>query len=165
MSIRQDVFIKEVFPGGDVDYSPPHWRDMLDKHNARKGKVEHDAENIKDSLIKEDEVGIKHPILGTSIKLSDDGCIDIFAGEHLGIRLDPNTESANIFADNINFFGKNVNFRTKPRGFVWNGHSFNPDMYAKEEAVKPMIKSDSRVQYSEGMLDILVGLGLPVDKE
>lgn len=183
MSEQTNPFIKEFYPDGDVDYNPPRWRKELDEYKARHGKVEHDSENTKDSIIKEDEIALKHPITGATVKVCDDGCIDIFAGERLGIRLDPSTNTANIFGDNINFFGKNVNFRTKPNGLIWNGYSFNPALYyedekennlqlqgikmhdgqAREVAVSPMIRATQKAQYSEGMMSILAELGLPVD--
>lgn len=183
MSETKNPFIKKVYPDGDFEYSPPEWRSALDEYKARNGKIEHDTENTKDYVIKEDEIALKHPINGATVKLSDDGCVDLFAGEQLGIRLDPNTNSALIFADNIHFFGNNVNFRTKPNGFIWNGYSFNPSLYyednnesglalkgtknyngtQKDVNISPMLKNSNVVQYSEGMINILTELGLPVE--
>jgi hypothetical protein len=184
MSEYQNPFVKEVYADGDMDYSPSEWRSQIDEHNARSGKIEHSSENIKDHLIKEDEIALKHPQTGATVKLCDDGCIDIFAGEQLGLRLDPSNKSALIFADNIHFFGKTVNFRTKPDGFMWNGSTFNPELYyeddkekelsfkgtkkydgvEKEVSIKPMIKNTNTTQYSEGMLSILSELGLPTEE-
>lgn len=164
MPEEANPFIREVYPDGDMDYRPPRWKEKLDKYKVRRDRVEHSSENSKDYIIKEDEIALKHPHTGAIVKLCDDGCIDLFAGEQLGIRLDPNTETANIFADNINFFGKNVNFRTNPHGLTWNGYAFNPALHEEEEqAVPVMVKSEGKMQYSEGIIEILAELGLPVN--
>lgn len=176
-------FVQKIYADGDFDYNPPEWRQNLDEYNARNGQFQHESEHAKDYVIKDDEIALKHPVNGAMVKVTDDGCVDLFAGDQLGIRLDPNTNSALIFADNIHFFGKTVNFRTQPNGLVWNGYNFNPSLYyedsiesslkfkgtknysgvQKDVSVSPMLKNSNVTQYSEGMLSILTELGLPVD--
>lgn len=181
MAEVENPFVSKVYGDGDFDYTPPKWRQTMDEYNTRNGRFEHESQHAEDYLIKEDEVALKHPVNGATIKVTDDGCIDLFAGEEIGIRLDPNTNSALIFADNIHFFGSTVNFRTKPDGFLWNGYSFNPALYYEDDkenglkfkgtksysgvqqdvSVSPMVKNNNVIQYSDGMISILNELGLP----
>lgn len=181
MPENENPFVQTVYGDGDFDYNPPEWRKALDDYNARSGQIEHGSEHVNDYVIKPNEVALKHPVTGATVKLCDDGTIDLFAGEQLGIRLDPNTKSASIFADNIHFFGNSVSFRTQPNGLIWNGYNFNPSLYYEDEKesglqfkgtkkysgvqkdvnVSPMLKNNNLTQYSEGVMTILKDLGLP----
>lgn len=183
---------KEYYPDGDVNYTPPPWRHIIDDLNYDHKKVSAPDNHRRDSLIKEDEIALKHPNSNATVKLSDDGCIDLFAGPQLGIRIDPNTNSVNIFGDNLNFFGKQVQVKSKANGFVWNGRAFNPQLYYEDDLergktlkgardkwvhtdkegwhwerqdweVAPFLPSTNKTRYSEGMIEVLQGLGLPVD--
>lgn len=188
-----EKFIKKTYANGDVDYSPPYWRTVIDDLNLNYRKIDAVAENLKDFVIKEDEVAIKHPRTGSVIKTTDEGYIDIFAADQLGIRIDPITKSINLFGDTVNLIGKNVNMKTKPTGLTWNGYSFNSQFYyeddqernhklsgTKEEwvysdkegwhwesrdwSMSPMIKSGNKSRYTDGMIEILKSMGLPVDE-
>lgn len=185
-------FIKKRYPNGDFDYDPPSWKKKIDSIDSKHKKTNILSEHIKDYRIKEDEIALKHPLKDSIVKLDDDGCINLFAKDELGIRIDPNTNSIMLFADNIIHAGKNVQFRTKPNGLIWNNHSFNSDLYyedqeeanktlsgtkqqyiysdkdgwhweTKEWNVKPMVKPTMRTRYSDGMIEMLKNLGLPTD--
>ena len=147
------------YDDGDIHYAPPSWRQTLDGKNSEFSQLDSAAEHDRDALIKEDEIALKHPEKTSVVKLTDDGMIDIFAGDQLGIRLDPNTNSINMFAQNLNLFGTNVQFRTTPYGMSWNGKTISPDL------LKEMEDSTKKTRYSEGMLEIMTSLGLPIDKE
>lgn len=186
-------FIGQTFQDGDFEYSPPKWRETVDDLMLDHEPIDHADEHAGDHFIKEDEIAIKHPITGAIIRLSNEGYIDIFAGNQLGIRLDPQTNSINLFGDKINFFGGSIQIRSKPNGLIWNGYAMNPELYyenseekeplltgtkkkwvftqekgwhweEKEWAVRPFIQSTETTQYSEGMLQILRDLGLPVEE-
>lgn len=131
------------------------WSDIITGLKYGQGKLDHDEVDESDYLIKQLEIALKHPDTESIVKLTDDGMIDIFASPQLGIRLDPNTQSINFFGDSVNLFASKFNLRTKQNGFSWNGKSFSP----------PTTESTTKIRYSEGMLDILKDLGLPVDKE
>lgn len=186
-------FIGKSFQDGDFEYKPPQWKAILDDLFLIHDPINHDEENTKDFLIKEDEVAIKHLKTGAIVRLTDDGYIDIFAGDQLGIRLDPQTNSINLFGERINLFGSQVHIRTKPHGFIWNGYSMNPELYyegdfgqdlslkgtqkkrvlsekgdrweEQECKLRPFVPPTTTPQYSQGMLEILKDLGLPVEMD
>lgn len=125
-------------------------------------KIEHDSKDAEDYVIKQKEVALKHNDSGAIVKLSDDGFIDVFAGPQLGIRIDPNTNSVNLFGDTVNVIANNFNVRTKPYGFNWNGRVFNPNLYSGEDK-SVMTTTTNKMRYSEGMIDIMKDFGLPVE--
>jgi hypothetical protein len=125
------------------------------------GKRKHESEDTNDYYIKEKEVAMKHPETGAVVKLTDDGFVDIFADDQLGIRFDPATKSINLFGDNVNVIAKNFNIRTTPNGFTWNGRGFNPNIL-QEDTITTAISNP--VRYSEGMVSIMQDLGLPVEQ-
>jgi hypothetical protein len=176
----------------EVEQEIPEWQSKLKDLNLRSNYTDPISTDISDHYIKQDEIAMKHPSLDSIIKINDDGCIDIFADDTLGIRLDPTTKSINIFGDNINLFTKRLNMTTKLDGFIWNGHHFNPQVYYESDtendqyvtgtknywvystelgwhwergnwSYKPMINATGRTQYSDGMIKILNNLGLPTE--
>jgi len=130
---------------------------MMDLQHAH-AKIDHDAVDGHDYLIEEEEVALKHDDTASIVKLTDEGFIDVFAGPQLGVRIDPHTNSINLFGDSVNVIANNFNVRTKPYGFNWNGRVLDPKAM-DSVMTQPMRK----VRYSEGMLDIMKDLGLPVD--
>jgi hypothetical protein len=77
----------------------------------------------------EDEVAIHHWDNNSVVRICDDGCIDSFASETIGVRIDPEGKSVSTFAPKINLFGSRINMLTKPNGLVWNKWQFNPALY------------------------------------
>lgn len=168
------------------------WKSKLIALNAKTDMKQTIDNDDKDYYIAPTEVALKHPDLDSIVRINDDGCIDIFADQSLGMRFDPTTQTVNIYGETINMFGKKLNIKTKTDGFVWNNHYFNPQVYYeddkekdqyltgdkqywvynKEEGwhwerqawrYKPMIKTSGKTKYSQGMVDILTNLGLPVE--
>lgn len=138
------------------------WKNTMMGLEYSHQKVDHDANDESDYLIKQKEVALKHTDTGAVVKLTDDGFIDVFAGPQLGVRIDPNTNSINFFGDTVNVISNNFNVKTKPYGFNWNGRVFNPALYMEEDQ-SVMTQARSKVRYSEGMIDIMKDFGLPVE--
>jgi hypothetical protein len=170
----------------------PDWKLKLMGMSAKSDMKQTIDEDNKQYYISPNEVALKHPMIDAIVRITDDGCVDIFANGSLGIRLDPNTESLNIYGENINLFGKKINIKTKTDGLVWNDHYFNPQSYYESDTerdqylsgdkeywvyddikgwhwerktwrYKPMVKTSGRTKYSQGMIEILTNLGLPVE--
>lgn len=121
------------------------WEGVLTDLHYSHQRILHESEDLKDYVIKEHEIALKHPETGAVVKLADDGLIDIFAGPHVGLRIDPANHSINLFGDSV----------------VVNANSFKVNTRQHREPLK-------RAKYSEGMVSILKDLGLPVqgiDKE
>lgn len=182
-------FINEIYPDGDVDYSPPEWRQKIEDELLRHGVTDYDEEHEKDQKIKPNEVGIKHPETEAVVRLNDDGTIHVFASETLGIIMDPHSKSINFIGENINFFSHKTHLKTKPTGLLWNENSFNSQLYyedqnegkvsfvgkkqkfknkkwAEEEIeIQPFHKRKGKNTYSPGILEMLDDLGIPTEKE
>ncbi len=75
------------------------------------------------------EPGFTHPHTGASVRLRDDGCVDIFCGEHVGIRMDPNAKSVNVFAEKFNVWSTTTSIHTDRDKFLWNYNPINPEIY------------------------------------
>lgn len=121
-------------------------------------KRKHESEDAKDYTIKEREVALKHPETQALVKLTDDGFVDIFADNQLGIRLDPSTNSITLFGDNINVLAQRFNIKTNQDGFTWNGRAFNPDILQDNNITMQVINP---IQYSDTMVQMMQDLGLP----
>lgn len=98
-----------------------------------------DAANDRLSYLQEDEVAMHHWENNSVVRICDDGCIDQFVDDTVGIRLDPNKEaqSVNIFAPKVNIYGPRTSLRTKANQLVWNGWQFNPAVYQWCESAPP----------------------------
>ena len=78
------------------------------------------------------EVGLTHPDNSAFIRITDSGCIEIFAAPGIGLIMNPNTRSISFFSDSIKFFSK------EDDGLRWNEKSFNPaaDTYNEPALLK-----------------------------
>jgi len=65
------------------------------------------------------EVGINHQFTNSFIRLTDNGDIEIVAGEGLAIILHPQNKSITFVADKVKFLTKDEG------GLVWNRRAFN----------------------------------------
>jgi hypothetical protein len=112
-------------------------KDMYYSHD----KISHESEDAKDYVIKEQEIALKHPRTGAVVKLTDDGLIDVFANDKVGVRINPHNHSVDIFGDSVNITANNFNVKTRSN-------------------TTPVKKQ----KYSDGMITIMKDLGLPVEK-
>jgi len=104
------------------------WKDRLEKY-LKKSPINVDEAYKRSYKFTGNEPGIVHPITKSSVKLRDDGCIDLFAGQGLGIRIDPNAGSVNVFADKFNVWSSTTSIHTNDNDFMWNYWPFNPELY------------------------------------
>jgi hypothetical protein len=116
------------------------WKNALLDLKYQHGITNHGSKDADDYLIKEYEVALKHSETGAVVKLTDDGLIDVFAGREVGVRIDPHNKSVNLFGDSVNVVANHFNVETRDSGVI-----------------KPKVK------YSEGMVNIMKDLGLPVE--
>ena len=84
---------------------------------------------------KGDEPGFTHPVTGASVRMRDDGCIDIFAGPMLGIRMDPNANSINLICEKLNIWSRTTSMHTDNDKFLWNYMPINPQIRQMQKAV------------------------------
>lgn len=164
-------------------YNNPSWKEDIDFLNSNFGYIDIKSAMEYEQVYNNNEVGLRHQLNGAGLTVRDDGCIDIFADESTGIRIDPNTQSITLIADNINSISKVFNLRTKPDGFRWNLNAINPELYStnklqlhgqkavwsarkqewnQEEINVPVVKQKFKSQeLSDDIIDIMKDLGLP----
>lgn len=70
------------------------------------------------------EVGISGKN-GAGIFIRDNGCVDIYAKEGVGISIDPNLDSVSIFGAKVNINSKEVDIYTNILGLRWNKFPLN----------------------------------------
>lgn len=75
------------------------------------------------SYFKEDDIGLYHPEISSIVKLTDDGCIDIFTQSNTGVRINPHNKSIKFFGENFNFSGDRWYIESDE--FVFKGKEFN----------------------------------------
>lgn len=137
----------------------------------------------------EHEVGLRHPLNDAIVRLKDNGVVDVFSEKTIGMKLDPNARSTNLFAPKINVFGTKTNIFTARNNLIWNGWRFNSKLYEMcdyaplrsasnprnfklkcdyidetgehvEVLIPPYLKDTSKDAYSPEVKDIAKQLGL-----
>ena len=108
------------------------WRENVNKYLAR-GPIDLNQLHKNTYKYTGTEPGISHPNTGAAVKLRDDGCIDIFAGENTGIRIDPNANSLNLFGDKVNIWSSETSIHTEENSLMWNYNPLNPDLYMHQD--------------------------------
>lgn len=76
---------------------------------------------VRQFRFSETEVGVTHPNTNAFIRCTDDGDVEIVAGEGLAIILHPQNKSITFVADKVKFVTKEHD------GFIWNQRSMNPE--------------------------------------
>lgn len=87
---------------GDDAFDIPAWRRMVEEELKRNKKSLFEK-TMEDFSIREKEVAIKHPETGASIRLTDDGAIELMVENGNGIR---------ITEEGVSFFGKKLAIST-----------------------------------------------------
>ncbi len=109
------------------------WKDRL--HRYIRAAMPIEEAYRKSYRFRGNEPGFVHPVTHASVRMRDDGAIDIFAGEHLGIRLDPNAQSVNIFADKFNVWSSTTSIHTDRNHLLWNYMPLNPQIPEMQDRV------------------------------
>ncbi|MFE4029157.1 hypothetical protein ACFX4N_23670 [Priestia sp. YIM B13551] len=155
-----EAYVNKTYGDGDKDIYFPYWRQVLQNENLNFNakSLEKEQENLQ--TIGEDEIALKHPVTGATIKLCDDGSIEMFVNEDTGIRLDAKENGIIFYGDAVHFATKEMRMHTKPYGFIWNNHNFNPYLYygdkVGEQRVIPKLSTVSTTE--EGQANINVPL-------
>lgn len=127
-------YVNKTYQDGDKDIYFPYWRQVLQKEAANFSTKNLDVEKQKWQFINEKEIALKHPVTGATVKVCDDGSIEMFANADTGIRMDPKENSIIFYGDALHFTTKEMKIHTKPYGFIWNNHNLNPYLYAGDKA-------------------------------
>lgn len=87
---------------GDDAFDIPAWRRMAEEE-LKRSKKSLSEKSLEEFSIREKEIAIKHPETGASIRLTDDGSIELMVENGNGIR---------ITEDGVSFFGKKLSIST-----------------------------------------------------
>jgi len=104
------------------------WQDKLRKY-LDEPPFETEEELEEHARYTPTEPGVTHPKNKSNMKIRDDGAIDIFAGEELGIRIDPNNDSINFFCEKFNVWSNQTLIHTESDQLIWNYWPINPYIY------------------------------------
>lgn len=111
-------FEKKIHRDGDVTFDVPAWRrrweDLMEKQDA----LPLASEREERQYVRSQEVGLKHMKSGASVRLQDDGAIELFTGDS-GIRITPN--GIQMFGKKIQIVGGEIDTLTTPHGLQENG--------------------------------------------
>ena len=172
-----EAFTGKTYLDGDKDWDAPKWRTLLDNELVDGEEVDFEKQRQVDYYIAQDEIGLKHPKTGATVKLKDDGSMEMFVNDDTGIRLDPVANAILFYGDVIHTVSKEMNIHTKPHGFSWNGHSLNPALqYEDEKIAFPSFKAENGTDYKlfspkkrpslydSKVQELLNNLGIEVEK-
>ena len=172
-----NAFVGKQYVDGDKDWDAPEWRQLMDKELLDGQAVDFEKDRQVNYYIHQDEVGFKHPKTGATLKLRDDGAIEMFVNEDTGLRLNPADNSVVIYGDNLHIVSKDTHVHTRPDGFSWNGNTFNPALYYEDEKNPlPTFQStagkthkifsgkDRKSLYDTKVIELLGNLGIEVEK-
>lgn len=130
------TFVDKIYGDGDKDIYVPYWKEVIQDESISSNKKNLDLELERNMFISEDEIALKHPKTGSTIKLRDDGAIEMYVNEDTGMRMDPKDNAIVFFGDIVHFATKEMRIHTKPHNFIWNNHNFNPYFYFGEKQGK-----------------------------
>lgn len=149
----KEAFIEEMYGDGDKEIYVPHWREIIQNEVVRQEKRDLEKVTDTDTFIDENEIAMKHPITGATIKLRDDGAIEMYVNEDTGFRMDPKDNAIIFFGDVFHAATKETRIHTKPHQFIWNNHNFNPYLYygEKEGDQRYIPKIKTHVKEGEGV--------------
>lgn len=111
----------------EPDNPQQDWKSKLNTIKSGYGVINTDYMNNRQSFYKDQETGLFNSKNGSYVKIHDDGMIDIFASESLGIRLDPTTEALSIIAKKMNINTQNFDIETNPIYFRFNSQPLDID--------------------------------------
>lgn len=101
------------------------------------------------SYFDEGEVGLIHPTNKSIIKLKNDGCVDIFSEDNIGIRVNPKTKTISFIGDNIVSNSKNWNLEIDNVNINSKIFAVNSDTIVLNSNVLKLSDSDKKYTVKE----------------
>jgi hypothetical protein len=101
----------------------------------------------------EREVGITHPDNPAFIKISDNGDVEIFAGEGVGIILHPQNKSITFVADSVKFIVKDKGVRINDSTINEKARKFTEPVMIPTKFEQPTSMLDYTTSYLEDDYD------------
>lgn len=118
-------------PSVKEKHDAPEWKLKLMEVDASVAKRNISEKHNENRYYKDDEVGFIHQKNKSCIRIEDDGDINLFSSDILGLKIDKESESIKAFSSTTSLISESVNIYTSPMGFSWNGYYLNPTLYSK----------------------------------
>ena len=101
------------------------WRERIDNYRE---PVDFQEELEKEKRPSTNDVQMVHPDNKSNVKINDDGTVQAFGDQNLGIKIDPDSKAIILLADRVKVKSSEFSVNTDDRGFKWNYCPLNPDM-------------------------------------
>jgi len=142
------AFERVEFRDGDSSFVVPEWRKRVESQIHKKEHVPFKDRSEETFLIKEDEVGLKHPVTGAAIRLMDDGGMELVSGDGSGIRL--NKKGINLFGQNITMSASFLNLYLKENGIHENNKNDKGLPYDRKKGYRKTTLEEMKKQGLKG---------------
>lgn len=142
------AFEKEEFRDGDSSFEVPKWRKLVEQQLKKKEHVKFKKRLEDDFFVDEEEIALKHPKTGATIRLKDDGSIELVSGEGSGIRI--TDKGVDLFGKNITISGNHLNLYLKENGVVKNNKSDTGYEYDRKKGYRKTTLEEMKKQGLKG---------------
>lgn len=142
------AFEKEEFRDGDSSFEVPKWRKLVEQQLKKKEHVKFKKRLEDDFFVDEEEIALKHPKTGATIRLKDDGSIEFVSGEGSGIRI--TDKGVDLFGKNITISGNHLNLYLKENGVVKNNKSDTGYEYDRKKGYRKTTLEEMKKQGLKG---------------
>lgn len=122
------AFEYKLYPDGDVVFELPLWRKTIESIQSNLVSVSYTENELDNRTFQEDEVGLKHPVNGSMIRIKDDGTIEAFTAYGTGIRIKKDN-TTQLFSDRVQIIGRELDIRSSPNGSNLNGEVLGEGTY------------------------------------
>ena len=75
------------------------------------------------------EKGFRNESTNSHVKISNNGNVEMFAGDDAGIIVNDKYDTVSAFGYGVNVHSQYLNISTTPSGLRWNGYIYNPQLY------------------------------------
>ena len=120
------AFEDKKYLDGEASFKTPLWRRRIESAHAGIGELSYSEMLKEQRTFQQNEVGLKHPTNGSSLRITDSGAIELFTGYGTGIRIS-NNETMQLFADNIQLIGRETKISSQPNETNVNGKQLAGD--------------------------------------
>ncbi|MGL4820211.1 MAG: hypothetical protein ACRC5C_09540 [Bacilli bacterium] len=138
----ENYFIEGYYPDGDKKMYRTKWVELIQEEETNFASHDLDFSRNRTNFIKGQEIALKHPQTGATIRCSDDGSIELFANEDAGIIITKSGE-VTIIGNKINITSKEMDIESGQYGLRLNQEEIRPERDTKKR-VRKRLFSDER---------------------
>lgn len=135
------------------------WQERLRDHQGRGSTPQPQDQDDQEHVLGREDIAMEHPVNKTTVRIREDGRLELFVSPETGLVLDPETESIALVGQHIYQVSSINQIRTAPDGWSWNRHAFNADLYnhpsTASEVFHPTTSAERHSPELQGVLDSL----------